>query len=209
MKRLSCLSLLLAGLSSVPLAAASLYTATYLGTLGGYSIPTGINDSGQVIGRSQANSLYDHAFLYSNGVMQDLGTLGVGGAFSEAYGIIQQWTGDWDRWNGGRCPGHAFLYSNGVMQDLGTLGGLFSDARAINNSGQVVGISQIADGTYHGFLYSNGAMTDLGVSCQANGISDSGQIYGSGGPCDGSLMDLNSLIDPPLVGYYFVTWPDQ
>ena len=48
----------------------------------------GINDSGQVVGRSYTSSSYPfatHAFLYSNGVMTDLGTLG--GTSSEAYGI--------------------------------------------------------------------------------------------------------------------------
>ena len=52
-----------------------LYSVTNLGTLGGeYSFGTGINNAGQVAGASATPTL--HAFLYTNGQMQDLGTLG-------------------------------------------------------------------------------------------------------------------------------------
>ncbi len=66
--------------------------------------------------------------------------------------------------------------------DLGTLGGNYSEARGINNSGQVVGLANTADGNGHAFLYSGGVMTDLGAlgggSSYANGINDSGQVVG-------------------------------
>jgi probable HAF family extracellular repeat protein len=84
----------------------------------------------------------------------------------------------------GGASGHAFLYSNGAMTDLGTLpGGTESFAEGINDPGQVVGHSNIANGLYHAFLYSNGAMTDLGTlpgknQSSASGINDSGQVVG-------------------------------
>ncbi len=58
-----------------------------LGTLDGtfYSVAIGINAAGQVVGRSFAGGGAHHAFLYSGGVMSDLGTLG--GTFGEASGI--------------------------------------------------------------------------------------------------------------------------
>ena len=55
----------------------AIYTITDLG--GGEA--DGINASGQVVGQNAV----DHAFLYSNGVMTDLGTFG--GTSSAAYGI--------------------------------------------------------------------------------------------------------------------------
>ena len=63
----------------------------------------------------------DHAFLYSNGTMADLGTL-PGGSVSAAHGINAsgQVVGYADTSSG---YAHAFLYSNGTMTDLGTLPG--------------------------------------------------------------------------------------
>ena len=70
-------------------AAASLsYTIKDLGTLGGdQSYAYGINNSGQIVGASQiTGDTATHAFLYSGGTMQDLGTL-ASGTDSSAYGI--------------------------------------------------------------------------------------------------------------------------
>src|SRR5215467_14802162 len=66
-----------------PLAAAQgNYTVTDLGTLLGsnWAKVADINKSGQIVGTSA-----DHAFLWSNGMMIDLGTLG--GSVSSAYAI--------------------------------------------------------------------------------------------------------------------------
>lgn len=67
--------------------------------------------------------------------------------------------------------------------DLGTLGGRYSDAYAINDSGQVVGRANTSNGETHAFLYSNGAMTDLDTplgsqSGVAYGINYIGQVVG-------------------------------
>ena len=95
-----------------------------------------------------------------------------------------------------------------TFTDLGTLGGSDSFAAALNEFGQVVGVSRTTDGALHAFLYSGGTMTDLGTLggtvSSAAGINAAGQVVGqaqlpgsrshaflySGGP----MTDLNDLI---------------
>jgi probable HAF family extracellular repeat protein len=125
----------------------------------GSGAANGINNapSVQVVGFK--NGLYGaYAFVWQNGVTQDLGTLGGLGSDAEAINDSGQVVG-WAETSAGSS--HAFLYSAGTMQDLGTLGGSSSGASAINASGQVVGGSTLATGVERAFLYTNGAMRDL------------------------------------------------
>ena len=117
-------------------------TATDIGTLGGsYSVAQGINDAGQVVGRSG-----DHAFITGpDGMgMRDLGTLG--GRYSEALGINDAGQVV------GRSPtvgvaSYAFITGpdGAGMMDLNSLvdlpgGAVLTSATGINNSGQVVAL---------------------------------------------------------------------
>jgi probable HAF family extracellular repeat protein len=105
---------------------------------------------------------------------------------------------------------HAFLYSAGQMTDLGTLGGTFSEARAIDSTGDVAGTSTLSGTSFaptHAFLSHNGHMTDLGTlgggSSHAYGINDFGEVVGdsytASGQSDaflnsgGKMMDLGAL----------------
>ena len=134
------------------------YTVTDLGALPGYgiSVPACINNGGQVAGWATDSTGYGHAFLYSGGAMQDLGTLG---GSSEALGINNsgQVVGlfVFTRGSNGTTD-HAFLYSGGQMQDLGTLGGVLSVAYGINDSGQIAGDAPTTSGDPHAILYSGG-----------------------------------------------------
>jgi probable HAF family extracellular repeat protein len=157
------------------------YTVTGL-DVGGLS-PSGINASGHVCGDYSTSSGYTHAFLYSNGIMKDLGTLpGCSESYAEGINDSGQVVGESHNYNIGYT--HAFFFSNGAMKDLGTLGSGFSWAYGINNSGQVVGGSPTSSSGYnHAFLYSNVTMKDLGTLgggfSDAWGINDSGQVVGS------------------------------
>jgi probable HAF family extracellular repeat protein len=69
------------------------------------------------------------------------------------------------------------------VRSLGTLGGE-SRANALNNRGEVVGVSRVAqNGVQRPFLWRRGAMTDLGVpggdtNAMASDVSDRGEVVG-------------------------------
>lgn len=57
----------------------------------------------------------------------------------------------------------SFVWEKGVTTDLGSLGGGTTDARDINNHGQVVGVGPTAAGEWHAFPWEHGVMTELGI----------------------------------------------
>jgi probable HAF family extracellular repeat protein len=173
--------LLLTALPAVAIASTT-YTVTDLGTLGGETKANAISSNGLITG-SSGPSLGYHAFLYSDAVMTDLGTLsdftmGTGNAVNDAGQVV----GEYYKIAPGTVTIQAVLYANGKMTDLG-ISGPGSFASAINNAGQIAGSYLLSDGqTWHGFLYSDGKMTDLGTlggtGSQARAINASGHVAG-------------------------------
>jgi probable HAF family extracellular repeat protein len=209
-----------------------------LGALPGFpsSEAFAINESGQIVGRSSilptSGSLIrsGRAFLYrknENGVwvMDNLGVLSEGDAYSEAWAINDsgQVVGESGT---NEDQGKAFLYSDGSMKGLGTLPDQpYSEAFGINNSGQIVGWSYSSRTAVQGraFIYRNGKMEDLGTLpgdgtlqedpySMARAIDDHGRVVGQSRAAsgqnpnraflweDGVMTDLNTLIpaDPSL-----------
>ena len=175
-------------------AAAQSYTLIDLGTLGGSpSTASAINNANQVVGWSVNAEQATRPFLWSHGVLSDLGSLGADGF---AYGInnsgqVAGYSSTPNpEWPGcgkvGYCPessDEATLWSGGTITGLGTLGGPNSHAYGINDAGQVVGSADvlITDSGFEladGFLYSAGTLSDLGTFAPA-GINDVGSIAGS------------------------------
>jgi probable HAF family extracellular repeat protein len=75
-----------------------------------------------------------------------------------------------------RCvthPADPFSWIAGKMTDLGTLGGTFSEARAVNSNGEIVGTSN-----GQAFLVHNGKMSSLGAG-EAFAINDFGEVVGN------------------------------
>ncbi|MBI4479509.1 MAG: DUF3466 family protein [Acidobacteria bacterium] len=156
---------------------------TNLGTLSEkqYSYANAVNDRGQIVGYSGTTGTDDRAWLYSNEVMTELGTLG--GTESKASDINNQGHVVGSSGIPGSNAMHGFLYKGGNMVDLGTLGGDSSNAIAINNRGTVVGVSSTAgNSTTRAFLY-DGSMTAIGTlggdHSSAYDVNDSGEIVGT------------------------------
>ncbi|MFZ0035712.1 MAG: NlpC/P60 family protein [Sedimentisphaerales bacterium] len=200
-----------------------------LGTLNGSSddFACGINNSGQIVGGPEVDmpnwsiSGTGHAFLYTGtGPMQDLGSL-EGYPWSSAHSINDS----------GQIVGlapyyeyHAFLYSGGTMQYLGKLldvPGTGSNAKAINNVGEIVGWSNADGGWAHAFKYTgSGPMQDLGTlggdSSEACAVNNSGQIVGCStdgkdgnwhafiSTGSGPMQDLGGLIAPSSAWTLYV-----
>ena len=171
-----------------PKAGSPEYEMVDLGTLGGsFSTADGINSAGQVMGRSAvAASSAVHGFVWHDGAMQDLGTLGQEPTNSAPTGISAR--GDIvGSTSYGFDRVRAFLWSSGTLQDLGDLTGGTDDApqviaNAISNAGSVVGQSEARPFGRHAFLWRDGTMTDLGtlggVRSAALDVNASGQVVG-------------------------------
>jgi probable HAF family extracellular repeat protein len=204
-----------------------------LGTLGGTdSIAVLTNERGQIAGWSFTNTTVNSTtglptldpFLWGNGTMLDLGTLG--GTFGRTFSLNNrgQVAGTSNLAGDQSC--HPFLWDKkGGMKDLGTLGGDSGLAFFVNDAGEVVGVANLpgvlgcdqVNTPQHAFLWKNGVMTDLGAPdgdpCSfASAINSKHQIVGFGSDCqtnfpspsyrallseDGEpMLDLNTLIPP-------------
>jgi probable HAF family extracellular repeat protein len=187
---------------------------TFPGDLNG--IAFGINDSGQIAGTSGICAAFDphsntnifpnHALLWQDGTMTDLGNLGgTTGNIALAINNQGQVVGDSD------LPGdqvfHAFLWTKEKgMHDLGVLpGDVYSSAAGLNNADQVVGLSLDADFNLRAVLWEKGVAIDLntlipaksGLFLQlAESINSRGEIIGFG---QTSAGDTHAFMASPIV----------
>lgn len=180
-----------------------------------YSKGTSINEHGQITGfasvlfvspEGYGVGFIDHAFIYSDGKVTDLGSLG--GMNSDGRDIN----------NEGEVTGasensvgfyYAFVYSGGKMKSLGTLPGSTSSAGfSINDKGQVTGLAYINQ-TTDAFLWSNGVMQDLNDLidpalnihlAQGIDINNDGQIFARGSVGGNDEYVLTPVPEPGTAG---------
>ena len=149
---------------TVQVAAQTKYVVKDLGTLGGTgAVAEGISDRGWVVGSANlAGDQNVHAFLWRNGIMTDLGTLGgqnsqeqwpvkdnrgliVGSAETSTPDPFNEDFCGFDSNSGVPQTGLiclGFLWENGVMTALPTLGGNNAQAIGVNDLGQIVGFAE-------------------------------------------------------------------
>jgi probable HAF family extracellular repeat protein len=192
-----------------------------LGTLGGPdAFAIFVNDRGQVAGVAFTNSTpspvtgipTQDPFLWENGRMKDLGTLGGTLGFVNAFNNRGQVAGQSNLI--GDLTYHPFLWDGRILKDLGTLGGSFGTATSLNDAGEVSGEADLAgDEIHHAFFWKDGVMSDLGTISEdpcsvAHFMNASGQVVGTSTNCFGTelhgfvwqpggpMIDLNSFVPP-------------
>ncbi|MDD1620966.1 MAG: autotransporter domain-containing protein [Methylococcaceae bacterium] len=159
-----------------------------------------INNAGQVVGDYTTSNNEQHAYMWQNDALTDIGRLG--GSNTSALTKQLGWVGVLIIL-GMLCSLHtkrltAAAFSFSLMSfsfptyaleysftDLGVLpGGTNSDASAINDARQVTGSANVQNGDNHAFLWENGQMRDLtpGASeTTGDAINNSGQVVGPSG----------------------------
>ncbi len=172
------------------------YTVTDLGTLSsnGYSVARAVNATAEVTGAAgNNNSNLSDVFLYNDGMMTSLGTLGGNSGIGNGINASGQVAGYSQ--NASQTY-RAFLSTGTTLSDIGDLGGGSAVAYALNDLGQVVGSAVTANGENHPFLYTDGKMIDLGTLGSGNndwwnsaqGINNSGVVTGTSYDAKGNFF---------------------
>jgi probable HAF family extracellular repeat protein len=155
---------------TVPDPRVSRYEAIDLGTLGGAAaVPLAMNDSGDVVGYSLTADGKQHAFLWSNGAMQDLSP---GAARSAAQALTNSRVMAGTSEIGGVV--HIMQWDNGQMTDLGPVG-------STDRQGEVVGITAtdvVAWGDSGSAIWQNGLKQFLS-GFRAGAVNSRHQVAGT------------------------------
>ena len=153
------------------------YVAVDLGRLSvddTISVAAGINSRSQIVGSSRLDIEHSAAFIWAeDDGMTDIGHLNDLGKWTFANEINERGDIAGSSRTTETGSDHAFLWTEqDGMTDLGVLGRHRSNARGINNRGDVVGWSYVAPRGWHAFLWTQEqGMIDLGIFEGANATS--------------------------------------
>lgn len=169
------------------------YEVFDIGTLGGNAAtPLDFNDYGKIVGSSLTASGSTHAFVWDNGLMRDLGTLGQEGSEAQRINNAGLIAGSvWSARN--EDCGHASIAAT-WLNGSGTILDLMPDpyeryptsAAAINESGDIVWTACGHESDY-AWLWRDGGWQRLGGlnhplgASYGRSINEQGQIVGSSG----------------------------
>jgi probable HAF family extracellular repeat protein len=201
------------------------YIVTDLGTLpgGNFSQPFFVNGYGLVSGSSSLADGSQHATLWLDGLMSDIGAPGLGGRNSIAFGDNERFqsageaetstpdpTGEDFCGFGTHLTCLAFLWQDGKMVQLPTLGGNNGAANAISNRGKVAGFAENSTPDpgcpapqllqFKPVVWEKGVihrLTTFGGDPDGvvYNINDSGKVVGASGTCTTFNPNfLNSLL---------------
>jgi probable HAF family extracellular repeat protein len=166
-----------------------------------------IDNAGAVVGGAQVG-FFTHAFIYRDGVLQDLGTFG--GTHSEAFAVN----------NGGVVVGsarmpdnahdYAFVFKDGAMRNVDTVRGFGSHAFDVNDGGTVVGAFTDDSLRTFAFVWDEAGgfrkLLDMEATI-ALSINNRGDVVGTIGTAgsfllsDGVLMRLETLPAVRAAGF--------
>lgn len=167
---------------------------------GAQASASAINNAGQIV----VNVVYNfndrsHAFVWSNGSLIPVSTLGGSYAFGDAINDAGEVVGA--STTAGDQASYAFLWNNGTTTELASLPTDSStEALAINNTGVIVGYAYDAQYNPRAVIWSDGQYADLNDLIPADSgwslvsardIADDGRIVGVGvlnGQIEGFLL---------------------
>lgn len=171
------------------------YSFTDLGVLSqpseGRNDVEDLSDAGHVVGGSTSLASAPHAYLWQDGALSDLGTLGEDRFMSNALGVNDHGDVVGYSFPSSSEPSHAFVYQGGPMTDLGTGYGSGSNSVAydINNNGLIVGSRSEAFGQPdEAVIWDGGQIRSLGVLGEAYAVNSHGQVVGQARLAEGQPL---------------------